>query len=248
MIGLEVVEAKVAVAEVQAEIPGVTAEVAEVHAEIQGVTAEATAAAAQAVDPTEAEAGPRVEGAARVELEDGGNATWSPGHLLHSAARRFEGKLATWDSFKRNLVQDPLVYTRELGQLRQTAEPSRLQLLVKRGRNRLSQVITPHLSSNGMQFKDLFLDANTRSIQPITGPSILLTLTKAKEVPEIGNHQIHYRRVRLCLFDGVKFVGNVQVANVPPPLANRPYKWIMDQESSTFYVRSQERRKSLPLQ
>ncbi|KAK3243353.1 hypothetical protein CYMTET_46989 [Cymbomonas tetramitiformis] len=90
MIGLEVVEAKVAVAEVQAEIPGVTAEVAEVHAEIQGVTAEATAAAAQAVDPTEAEAGPRVEGAARVELEDGGNATWSPGHLLHSAARRFE--------------------------------------------------------------------------------------------------------------------------------------------------------------
>ncbi|KAK3243354.1 hypothetical protein CYMTET_46990 [Cymbomonas tetramitiformis] len=159
-----------------------------------------------------------------------------------------QGKLATWDSFKRNLVQDPLVYTRELGQLRQTAEPSRLQLLVKRGRNRLSQVITPHLSSNGMQFKDLFLDANTRSIQPITGPSILLTLTKAKEVPEIGNHQIHYRRVRLCLFDGVKFVGNVQVANVPPPLANRPYKWIMDQESSTFYVRSQERRKSLPLQ
>mmetsp|Transcript_14715 Transcript_14715/g.31549 ORF Transcript_14715/g.31549 Transcript_14715/m.31549 type:complete len:619 (-) Transcript_14715:959-2815(-) len=192
------------------------------------------------------------KGVKKGEIEEEDAALQSQGRDGPSTTKTQKGEALS--NFKRTLEANhppALTYLSELGSLAETANASRLQLLLKKGSNKLSTALTPKISANGLRFKDLEVNAN-HQVKPIQVPTCVLTIQQAKAVPVAGledKHSIVIRRARLCLYDGTNFVGNVQTVDHVTQDPAKPWNWTFKTANSTFYVRhAPERRDGKPVE
>mmetsp|Transcript_39187 Transcript_39187/g.75120 ORF Transcript_39187/g.75120 Transcript_39187/m.75120 type:complete len:644 (+) Transcript_39187:48-1979(+) len=163
------------------------------------------------------------------------------------AARGSVGRSSKFDALRLSLAHDRYAYLRSLGDATPTAQPSRLQRLVKAGTHTLSRALQPKLSPNGLQFSDLEVD--NLQLLPMPVPTCVLSVMDAKAVPDSGleKHRITIRRARICLYDGVSFVGNAQTLEAVQEDPAKPWNWTFRADkadshykNATFYVRHQK--------
>mmetsp|Transcript_53725 Transcript_53725/g.89360 ORF Transcript_53725/g.89360 Transcript_53725/m.89360 type:complete len:809 (-) Transcript_53725:413-2839(-) len=116
--------------------------------------------------------------------------------------------------------------------------PSILKPLRLEGRLLLSQRLTPVLSMDGLSLRDLEIDPATQTLKPLIFRVHTLRIVEAKGVPLPGV-PIIARRVRICMFDRMSFVGNshtVPVKEYSP--SENIWRFSAELKANNMYVRA----------
>ncbi|KAK9818380.1 hypothetical protein WJX72_011683 [[Myrmecia] bisecta] len=135
-------------------------------------------------------------------------------------------------------------YMENLGPLAPHAKPSTLQRLVKRAFNSTSTFCKVAPSLDGLSAEGLLLDGTGQLSPQPKVPQFSLTLVSVKGLASTGvaGRQAWLQVARMCLYDGRRFLGNVQAVK-PRKLANNGSSWVFD--PVPFLVRAGRVQKDL---